>query len=144
MFSKACEYGIRATIFITEQSLMGNKVGKEAIAKAVDSPEAFTAKTLQILTRNRIVSSDKGPGGGFYLSAEQLDSICLSHIVAAIDGDNIYRGCALGLANCNAQKPCPMHYQFLGIREALRQMLEKTLIRDLANGVSAGLAFLKR
>lgn len=144
MFSKACEYGIRATIFIAEQSLIGQKVGQIAIAKAIDSPEAFTAKTLQILTRNNLVSSDKGPNGGFYLDNKQLNKTCLSQIVVAIDGNDIFKGCALGLKKCNEKMPCPVHFQFKSIRDELQQMLESTTVQDLAIGLKSGLTFLKR
>jgi Rrf2 family transcriptional regulator, iron-sulfur cluster assembly transcription factor len=144
MFSKACEYGIRATIFIAEQSIAGEKVGQIAIAKAIDSPMAFTAKTLQILTRNNIVSAERGPNGGFYLDANQLNTVMLSNIVSAIDGNEIYRGCALGLKHCNEKMPCPVHFQFKSIRDELQQMLETTTLQDLAIGLKSGLTFLKR
>ncbi|MET0760542.1 MAG: transcriptional regulator, partial [Flavobacterium sp.] len=47
MFSKTCEYGIRASIFIASQSYQNNRIGLKDIAKKIDSPEAFTAKILQ-------------------------------------------------------------------------------------------------
>ncbi|MBB6002721.1 Rrf2 family transcriptional regulator [Arcicella rosea] len=144
MFSKACEYGIKASIFIAEQSLKSNKVGQVAIAKAISSPEAFTAKTLQILTKHGIISSERGPHGGFFFSELQLNSTLLSHIVEVIDGTNLYKGCGLGLDCCNENAPCPVHHQFKQIRDDLRNMLETTLIVDLAIGLKSGLAFLKR
>ena len=65
MFSKSCEYGIRATIFIATQSYLNNRTGIKDIAKKIDSPEAFTAKILQILVKANIIHSTKGVGGGF-------------------------------------------------------------------------------
>ena len=65
MFSKTCEYGIRATIFIASQSYQNKRVGLRDIAKKIDSPEAFTAKILQILAKTHIIHSIKGVGGGF-------------------------------------------------------------------------------
>lgn len=144
MFSKACEYGIRAAIFIAEQSLKGDKVSQIAIAEAIDSPVAFTAKTLQLLTKKEILSGDRGPNGGFYFTEQQLNNALLSHIVEVVDGTNIYKGCALGLSNCNASKPCPMHDRFKQIRDELQNMLETTLILDLAIGLKSGLLYLKR
>jgi len=144
MFSKACEYGIKASIFIAEQSLKGNKVGQVAIAKAINSPEAFTAKTLQILTRHNIISSERGPNGGFFFNDTQLKNTLLSNIVGLIDGTSIYEGCGLGLENCSEEAPCPVHHQFKEIRDGLRNMLETTLIADLALGLQSGLSFLKR
>ena len=60
MFSKTCEYGIRAAIFIAFQSYQDNRIGLKEIAKKIDSPEAFTAKILQILSRDNIIKSIKG------------------------------------------------------------------------------------
>jgi len=42
MFSKSCEYAIRACIFIAAESLKRVKVGQKTIAQAIGSPEAFT------------------------------------------------------------------------------------------------------
>lgn len=144
MFSKACEYGIRATLYIAKQSLDGYRVGLKDIAKAIDSPEAFTAKILQQLARNGIVHSQKGPTGGFEIPESDMYRVKLSHIVEAIDGDNIYRGCGLGLKACNELRPCPVHDKFKIIREELKQMLETTTVKELATGVNDGLTFLKR
>lgn len=48
MFSKSCEYDLRAVIFIAQQSLLGEKPGLKTVAKEIGSPEAFTGKILQI------------------------------------------------------------------------------------------------
>lgn len=77
------------------------------IAEEIDSPVAFTAKILQLLSKNKIVDSVKGAYGGFEIDREQMDKLKLSQIVDAIDGDKIYAGCGLGLKECNADKPCP-------------------------------------
>ncbi len=144
MFSKACEYGIRASIYIAEQSLIDRKVGLIEVADAIESPSAYTSKILQLLSRNNIIKSDKGPTGGFSIPINEMDKIKLSTIVLAIDGDNIYVGCGLGLNKCNEKKPCPVHNQFKLIREELKKMLETTSIKSLAEDFEKGLTFLKR
>ena len=71
MFSKAAEYAIRATLYIAQKSSEEKKLGIAEIAKAIDSPKSFTAKILQLLTKNnKIISSSRGPNGGFYLSPQ--------------------------------------------------------------------------
>lgn len=144
MFSKACEYAIRATLHIAQESLKGRRVGLKEIAKAIDSPVAFTAKILQILSRNNIVQSLKGPTGGFEIQPERISETKLSQIVFAIDGDKIYQGCGLGLNKCDAEKPCPVHFQFVAIRDGMQKMLEETSVLELAEGLEEGLTFLKR
>ncbi|OUJ73978.1 RrF2 family transcriptional regulator [Hymenobacter crusticola] len=145
MFSKACEYGIRAMIYIGQQSAdFGRRVGLKDIAAEIDSPEAFTAKVLQGLVRQQLVTSVKGPTGGFELTPEQLRTVTLKQIVVAIDGPDILQGCALGLPQCSAKQPCPMHFQFLPIRDQLNELLRTHTIGELAGKVHDGLAFLKR
>ncbi len=131
MFSKSCEYGLRAVIFIAEQSTSQTKVGLKTIASAIKSPEAFTAKILQVLTRNHIVTSIKGPYGGFMIEEHRLKEITLSEIVNILDGDKIYTGCGLGLKQCDEKSPCPLHFKFIEIRNNLKKMLEENTLYDI-------------
>lgn len=144
MFSKACEYGIRAAVYVALQSLEGRRVGVNEIAEEIDSPIAFTAKILQQLSRSNVIHSVKGPTGGFEIDRTDMETVKLSMIVNAIDGDKIYMGCGLGLKECNAQKPCPLHDRFVDIRTDLRTMLENTSLFELATGLEVGLTYLKR
>lgn len=143
MFSKACEYGIRASIFIATKSSKGIRVGIKDVAKEIDSPEPFTAKIMQILTKNGIIHSAKGVGGGFEVSNQALRSVKLIQIVDAIDGDSIYKGCGIGLKECSEIYPCPVHNQFKKIRELLLKMLTTTTLEELALGVNSGDFHLK-
>lgn len=144
MFSKACEYGIRATIHISHQSRQGKRVSLKEVAKAIDSPVAFTAKILQSLANNNIVLSTKGPAGGYEIPEGEQSRIAVYQIVKAIDGEKTYNGCGLGLKQCNEQKPCPLHFKFKAIRDDLKNMLQTTTIEELADGLHEGMAFLKR
>jgi len=143
MFSKACEYGIKATLHVAHQSKLKKRVGLKDIAKAIDSPEAFTAKILQQLSRSGIIESSKGPNGGFEISSGRLKEIKLVEIVSAIDGDELFQGCGLGLKQCNEQKPCPVHHKFKAIRNNLKNMLENTSLDELSKGLTNGITFLK-
>lgn len=144
MFSRACEYGIKGTLFIAHQSQLGKRVSLKEIAKAIDSPEAFTAKILQQLARSGLINSQKGPTGGFEIESRDLNKISLSDIVTAIDGDSVYKGCGLGFKECSELKPCPMHHRFKAVREDLKTMLERTKVKELVDGLNEGLTFLKK
>jgi len=144
MFSKACQYGIKATVYIASQSSMGNRVSLKDIAFNINSPEAFTAKILHQLAKSDILDSLKGPTGGFVIPKGRAETIKLSDIVSAIDGDSIYMGCALGFESCDVLQPCPMHNKFAGIRDDLKKMLQNTSLYELAHGLDDGMSFLKR
>ncbi|MGG7035140.1 MAG: RrF2 family transcriptional regulator [Flavobacterium sp.] len=143
MFSKTCEYAIRATIFIASESYQDNRTGLKDIAKKIDSPEAFTAKILQILSRNNIIDSIKGVGGGFEIPRQRMSQIKLAEIVTAIDGDSVFTGCGLGLSQCSEEHPCPVHEKFKSIRNELAYMLENTNLEELALGIKSGDTFLR-
>ncbi|WP_445955741.1 RrF2 family transcriptional regulator [Yeosuana sp.] len=144
MFSKACQYGIKATIFIAVRSQENIRVNLNEIATEIDSPIAFTAKVLQKLTKSNIIDSIKGATGGFEIKKDQLDKIMISHIVDLIDGDSIYKNCGLGFDNCSEIMPCSVHFKFKHIREDLKEMLETTSLLDLSNNINNKLAFIKR
>lgn len=144
MFSKACQYGIKASVYVALQSSQGKRVSLKDIAKNIDTPEAFTAKILHQLAKRNILNSLKGPTGGFDIEPVKAKNVKLSDIVSALDGDNIYKGCALGFDTCDETKPCPMHHKFVGIRNDLRHMLENTSLHELAYDLVEAPTFLKR
>ncbi len=144
MFSKSCEYGIRAVIYIASQSLEHKRVKIREIAQMTNSPEAFTAKIVGALSKHNIVLSQKGPTGGLEIDLERMKNINISQIVLAIDGDSVYNGCGLGMSQCNADNPCPMHEKFAVVRAKLKQMLETTTIFELATNLKVGKSTLLR
>lgn len=143
MFSKACEYGIKASIFIAIKSYENKRVSPKEIAKEIDSPQAFTAKILQALVKHNVVNSIKGAYGGFEINKNEIKTIKLAQIVNAIDGDKIYNGCGLGLHTCDENHPCPVHDKFKVVREELKDMLENTNLEELALNIKSGISFLK-
>jgi Rrf2 family protein len=143
MFSKTCEYAIRATIFIAQKSRQGERAGIKDIAKGIEAPEHFIAKVLQELSRKSLVLSAKGPNGGFYHNQESAQST-LADIVRTIDGDKIFNGCGLGLKQCSESHPCPLHHEFKKVRNEIQRMLEKARIGTLSRELENQLSFLKR
>ncbi|MCG2431514.1 RrF2 family transcriptional regulator [Aequorivita xiaoshiensis] len=141
MFSKACEYGIRSVLFIAEQSEQDKRSNVTEISKAVDSPEPFTAKICQQMARSGIILSKKGPRGGFYI--EKDSKLTLADIVSCIDGDKIFNGCCLGLQFCSSENPCPVHDEYLVIREGLTSMCKNNTVIELASKIRNGETFLK-
>lgn len=127
LFSKTCEYGIRAVFYIAQRSHAGYKCGIKEIAEQVNSPEAFLAKILQQLSKAGLILSAKGPNGGFYFDEKGLQQP-LSAIVNAIDGNDIFTGCAMGLQQCSGLNPCPLHNEFKKIRTQITSMMHTTTI----------------
>ena len=142
MFSKTCEYAIKALIFVGQKSREETRVGVKEIAKGIDSPEHFIAKIMQELGRKRLVQSIKGPNGGFYMTKNEL-KISIADIVKAMDGDKLYADCVLGLKACSEKNPCPVHFEFKEIKKKLLHMIENNTIGDFNEKLDSGRFFLK-
>jgi len=142
MFSKACEYAIRSSIYIASQAINGRRVSLTDVAEKIESPEAFTSKILQKLVKHNIIRSVKGPGGGFDVDVNQLQKIKLKLIVEAFEGDVLNR-CSLGLNECSDIQPCPFHHKYKPVKERLLHIFENTSLQDLMKGFQDGVTFLK-
>jgi Rrf2 family protein len=142
MFSKSCEYAIKAMIFVAQKSKENLRVGVKEIAKGINAPEHFIAKILQDLSRKKLMRSVKGPNGGFYLEKTDFKT-ALSDIVQAVDGDKIYSECVLGLKACSHKNPCPVHHEYKEIKKKLITMIEKNTIGNFTEKLNSGNFFLK-
>lgn len=142
MFSKTCEYGIKAMIFVAQKSKEDVRVSVKDIAKGTDSPEHFIGKIMQELSRKRFVQSIKGPNGGFFMIESNLKT-SISDIVLALDGNKIYADCVLGLKACSEQNPCPVHDEYKEIKKKLINMMENNTIGDFNQKLDSGKFFLK-
>ena len=132
MFSKSTEYALRAVIYIGQKASEEQKLGLPEIASAIGSPQHFTAKILQQLTRNQqIVCSVRGPNGGFYLT-EEAKNLPVRAILESIGEGDVLTKCVLGLHQCSESHPCPMHSEFKPIRKELVRLFETKTIRQLA------------
>lgn len=143
IFSKTCEYAIRAVFFIAHKTADGGRVGIKEIAVGIGSPEHFLAKILQDLSRRGVIQSAKGPNGGFYVD-DVILNMPMAAIVEAVDGSDIFTGCALGLEYCSEENPCPIHSEFKAIRNQIQDLLKTTKIGEFNEELSLGIAVLKK
>lgn len=141
MFSKSCEYGLRAILHVSLNSSEQKKIGIKEIAEELDLPSAYLSKILQNLVKHNILQSTKGPKGGFYIN-EKSSKIPIIKVVEIIDGLDHFKKCGLGLKQCSETKPCPIHHQFKPYRNKLRQLLEEKTISDLTTVIENGKAFV--
>lgn len=144
MLSQKCKYAIRAVLYLSIESnrVKGLKGGKD-VSEAIKIPLAFTGKILQELAKSNVISSIKGPGGGFYLTDENLNYSIIK-IVETIDGLSSFKSCGLGLDKCSDDFPCPIHDTFKLGRDELFKWLTNKTIKELANGVKINKLFLTR
>ena len=139
MLSLTCKTAIKAVVSLASNS--GEKAGMKEIARLIDASEHTVGKILQVLVREEIINSAKGPNGGFYITGKQKNQAIIK-VIEAIDGLEVFDQCGLGLSKCSSTHPCPIHEEYKTIRNQFREMCRSKKINDLCDPVVEGLAYL--
>lgn len=129
-------------MYLMSRSKEEVRLGIKAVAEEIEANEHTTAKILQLLAREGMIMSAKGPNGGFYIASKK--NIFLIDIVRLIDGEQLFRECGLGLKACSEKKPCPIHYQYKAVRESLHNQFCTITVQQLSEDLELGRSFLKR
>jgi Rrf2 family protein len=134
MLSNSCRYGIRGVIYLASRYPLKNNVGIKEISGDLGLPAPFLAKILQQLAKHKILSSTKGPNGGFSL-LKKPESITLLEIVKIIDGDELFKNCLIHDGTCagvkRSKKLCPVHDDYSAIREVLMKLFKTRTIAEI-------------
>jgi Rrf2 family protein len=141
MLSKSTEYAIRALVFVQLRNWEQKRPGVGEIAKEIEAPEAYTAKILQTLTKNKLMDSMKGRGGGFFFNENQ-SNLSLYDVICVMEGDAYFHKCGFGLKQCNNDNPCPLHEEYKVVRGGFYKLVRKETIQSLAEKIRMGDAVL--
>ena len=141
MLSNSSKYAIKAVLFLALHSSKDEKILAKDISKPINVPPAYIAKLLQPLVKENIVSSVKGPKGGFYLDENNLNKSIMS-IIMVIDGEDKWNACMLSLERCNAEKPCPLHAALSASRNDIFWNLNNKTIKEAISSLQTGDSFL--
>jgi Rrf2 family iron-sulfur cluster assembly transcriptional regulator len=127
MFSRECEYAIQAVTYLAR--LPGkSRTSTKQLARTLKIPHHFLAKILQRLVQKGLLTSTKGPRGGFALGMSAKE-IMLFHVVDAVDGVGFTNRCVLGFPECSGKHPCALHENWTGVRDTIYSLL---VSRDLS------------
>ena len=133
MLSNSCIYGIRAIIYLAGQPVSESKTGIKKISSDLNLPAPFLAKILQQLAKQKILSSSKGPHGGFSLK-KNARTITLLDIINSIDGPETLTRCIMHNGSCDAngnEKHCFIHKDYEKPRADLIKLFGKMTIHEL-------------
>jgi len=141
MLSNSSKYAIKAVLYLALNSNEEHRIMVKDISIPINVPQAYLAKLLQELSREGILSSVKGPKGGFYLSESDLGN-SLMDVIRIIDGKKRLDSCALSLEKCDLDKPCPLHNLISPVKQKFISNLKNKTIADFSNEIRSGISFL--
>ena len=129
-FSRQCEYALQAVLFMALKE-RGAMTSSRELTERLGVPYHFLGKILQRLANRKLLTSQKGPTGGFAL-ALPAQEITLFHVVEAIDGVGFTNQCLLGFSECSGRNPCAVHNQWTELREDLYEALVRKSVKEMA------------
>lgn len=136
MLSNTSKYAIRAVIYLAVYATDNKRIGIKKIAEGLDIPSPFLGKILQVLVRRKLISSTKGPHGGFGLGKDPFE-ISLYDIIMEMDGDDLFNSCLLGAGSCDDNKNdggyCAIHEEFASTRKQMVTIYKSKTIGALAS-----------
>lgn len=141
MFSNSAKYALKAVLYLALHSNENKKMMVKDICEPVNVPKAYLGKLLQELAKHDVISSTRGPKGGFYLSEENRNQT-LMQVIDVIDGKRRMESCLLSLSDCNENEPCPLHKLVGPMKSRLIENLENMTIEQLSSDLRNKKAFL--
>ena len=105
MFSQTVEYALRAVIYLADHSPIGRTT--QQIADVTKVPQAYLSKVLQSLSKNGVVRSQRGIGGGISL-IKKPEELTILEVVNAVDPIQRIHTCPLGIKS-HGETLCPLH-----------------------------------
>ena len=133
LYSKGCEYALRALAHLNPDDV-GERFQAKQVCDAADIPESFTRKVFQSLVQGGFLTAVRGPGGGYVLTRAPED-ISIPRVIHAVDGQETFSACILGLDQCNSRKPCPLHHTWAEVKRELIEKLESVSLLDVMETV---------
>jgi Rrf2 family protein len=139
MLSSSSKYGIRAVTYIASQPRNIGKIGIKQISESLKLPTPFLAKILQLLAKQKILSSSKGPHGGFSLLRDPK-KITLLDIITTIDGKDIFDSCIIHNMPCTCvdenKLMCPIHEDYVKVRKGMVRLFTNKTVYSLVKSAS--------
>ena len=107
MMSKTGVHALRALASLAQMPT-GRYVGAADLAKTTGAPANYLGKLLKALSREGVVESQKGRGGGFRLTRDPARITWLD-VMEPAARVNRWTGCFMGRSTCSNEFPCPLH-----------------------------------
>jgi Rrf2 family transcriptional regulator, iron-sulfur cluster assembly transcription factor len=134
LYSAACEYALRALSRLAGKP-EGEVMTVRALAEAEGLPTPFLATILGSLVEGGVLRSVRGRFGGYTL-AVPAEAITLFEIRRVLDGVSDLGACAVGLAACTDDAPCPLHDTWTPVRDGIEAYLRRTTLREMAEALA--------
>ncbi len=129
-FTKRSDYGLMAIHYIAVHE-DGGTVSAKRIAEEFSIPPELLAKILQRLAKQRLITSQNGPKGGYVLARRAME-ITVGQVVRALEGPINIVECLEEDSECPQMAKCNLRRPVRKIQAAISHMLDTMSLAELA------------
>lgn len=129
--SRTAEHAVRALLYLAHHG--PESVKASTIADELGAPPNYMSKTLHALAAADVLSSRRGPTGGFQLAVDPKE-LTLARIIEIVDDPAPKDMCLIDKTRCSDRAPCALHGRWKRVSNRVWQPLRQTTLADLAVG----------
>lgn len=122
-------YAIMAMLYLAKEEKSEKPISLLAISEKQGISLSYLEQLFARLRKENLVSSYKGPGGGYILN-RAAENISVKDIIDAVDENIDLRRCG-GLKDCLPNKPCIGHYLWSNISDKMYEQLAVTNLKSV-------------
>jgi Rrf2 family protein len=129
VINATAEYALRAVVLLS--TCDGKLLSRDKIAQQAQIPTDYLVKVLMSLDEAGIVSSQRGPGGGYQLCVS-ADELTVYDVIAAVVALPRTETCPLGIED--HIDLCPLHARLNEVAALAEEAYRQTFISELLPG----------
>ncbi len=129
MLSQTAEYALKAVLHLAERA-DEQPITVDSIADALSIPRNYLSKIFHTLAKRDLLTSSRGPGGGFALAVPPQE-LSLLAVVEPFDQLERRAECLLGRPRCSDRNPCAAHGRWKELNDLVTAFFRQTTVYDL-------------
>jgi len=126
MISQTAEYALRAVVFLIRHRTTPRTRAEIAVGSMI--PVDYLTRVLKRLSTRGIVTSRRGPGGG-YMIAPDSEDLTVYAVVDSVSAVPRIENCPLGLPD--HEELCPLHAKLDEAAALVEKCFRETRVADL-------------
>lgn len=128
ILNRDTDYAVRALVYMAKSPKQ--LISVKTLVDELHIPRAFSRRLLQVLSREGILQSSKGKGGGFRFKKSPA-KVKLKDLVKIFQPGFIETKCIFKKKVCPDRATCPLRHKIRGIEKKVISELAAVSIADL-------------
>lgn len=127
--TRQSEYALK-TLLELARFPFGESLRTVEISKRQDIPEDFLKKTIQLLAKGGLITTQRGAQGGIRLNIP-AHQITMAHVIETIEGKMAINPCLAEGAHCKNESFCQIRPILQRAQEAMEEELRQESLQDI-------------